>query len=91
MLILNTNKPCSDRKVAKPSACPSEWKTKQVIIQLEIHKLFDFSTLTILGRKVDGFIDNCEVKNLNFSNFRGNFFARKVEASVPNFYFSNSS
>ena len=35
--------------------------------------------------------DNCQVKNFNFSTFRGNFFARKVEAIVPNFYFSSSS
>ena len=33
----------------------------------------------------------CQVKNCNFSPFQGNFFARKVEVSVPNFYFSSSS
>ena len=40
------------------------------------------------------FFDNCQVKNFNFSTFRGTFFARKVEVtlvSVPNFYFSSSS
>ena len=37
------------------------------------------------------FFDNCQVKNFSFSTFRGNFFARKVEVSVPNVYFSSSS
>ena len=37
------------------------------------------------------FFDNCKVKNFNFSTFQGDVFARKVEVSMPNFYFSSSS
>ena len=59
-------------------------------------QLFDFSTFQLFDfcffwSKSGKFFDNCQVKNFNFSTFRGNFFARKVEVSVPNFYFSSSS
>ena len=45
----------------------------------------------IVRSKSRKFFDDCQVKNFNFSTFRGNFFARKVEVTVPNFYFSSSS